>query len=112
MAAPMHIPVHSDRKQHSGPLGIMNNTLLRTTEFSALYPARGGVYNPRVTRLIEPRPHYFDEHGTYHYKVQCPHCGDYQRREAFGPDQRKRNGLRSWCRTCEAGYASQRRRIR
>ena len=111
MATPTRIPVHSDRNQHKGVLGIMDNTRLRSTEFAAIYPPRGGVY-ARAVRVIEPRPFYFDEHGTFQYKVYCCHCGDYQRKEAFGPDSRKINGLRSWCRTCEAAYASDRRRVR
>ena len=105
------IPVKGDWGSNSGELGIVQVAVYRDTEIAALMPRRGGVYD-RKNITIQPRPcyhdpdcdpkWYFDPVQQLVYKVECMACGDYQKREAFGPRPAKRNGLQSNCYTCEA----------
>jgi len=55
--------------------------------------------------LFLPRaPTYATADGDVQRLVWCSRCDEWQRPTAFGPDKRKVNGLRSWCRTCENDY--------
>ena len=108
-ATPTLIPIHCDPRSHYGPLDICKTVAPRTTEIAALFPKRGGAYDPHRNLVIETRPGYFNEVGEWRYKIQCTCCMDYQRREAFSPDTRKRNGLASVCKTCHAGEMRMRR---
>lgn len=99
MATPTIIPVKCDRNSTT-LMGICKTTAARTTELEALYGARGAAYHRSIP--VEPRPAYTDASGSFQYKVLCAACGEYQRREAFGRDSRKRNGLQSICRTCDS----------
>lgn len=103
-ARPYDIPIKGDFDSTSGELGIVKVTVRNEVERIVMFPPRGGVYDKR--NAIVQQPHYYrrDETGKKHrvYMVQCIQCGDYQRREAFSADTRKRNGLQSICKTCHA----------
>jgi hypothetical protein len=100
------ISIKGNWDSNSGEMGIVKVALENTTERAVMFPKRGGAYNPKHID-IQPRPHYYrtdPETGEmlFTYMEQCTTCYHYQKREAFGPDKRKRNGLQSSCRTCEA----------
>jgi hypothetical protein len=94
MAAPTQIPIQSNRNQHSGPLGIMHNRALRTTEAAVIYPERRG----RAREYIWTAPTYQDRSGKVISMVWCPQCGDWRKREDFHKNRARPNGLQSWCR--------------
>lgn len=97
------IPIKGDYDSNSGELGIVKVVVTRDTEIAVLYPKRGGAHDPRNASIIS-RPHYYLRDAANKkyrvYKVQCSQCAFYQRRDAFSPDSRKRNGLASVCREC------------
>jgi hypothetical protein len=103
LAAPTQIPIQSNRNQHSGPLGIMHNRALRTTEAAVIYPDRAG----RKDRYIFQPPTYH-EAGALHYMIWCPACAEWQRRGAFSDDPTRSTGKRGYCKTCESAQATAR----
>jgi hypothetical protein len=107
MAITSHIPIKSDKHQHSGPLGIMHNRRARSTEIEALFPQR----QDRERQYTFQPPTYM-EAGEKHYMVWCPACAEWQRRGAFYADSSRTNGLRGWCKTCDNEKRAQRRRGR
>ena len=105
-ANPWEISIKGDCGTNTGELGIVKVALVNTTERTVMFPKRGGAYNPKHIE-VKPRPHYYRLDAPtgemiFTYMEQCSTCWHYQKREAFGPDKRKRNGLQSACRTCEA----------
>lgn len=106
LATPTYIPINYGIGNHSGPLGTQKVGAYRTVELEVLYPKR-----PIRIVTIPPREFYYDDDGTMVYKVQCTVCDHYQRREAFSPDPRKKNGLQSACKSCDAARKRESRRI-
>lgn len=112
-ANPWEISIKGDCSTNTGDLGIVKVALVNTTERTVMFPKRSGVYNPKHID-IKPRPHYYrldTETGemVFTYMEQCTACYHYQKREAFGPDSRKRTGLKSWCKSCCAADEWKRR---
>ena len=52
----------------------------------------------------------YDDRGVLRRMVCCTRCDTWQRAAAYGEDRRKRNGLKSWCRSCAAKYQLERYR--
>jgi hypothetical protein len=107
LAAPTYIPIKYGIGNHTGPLGTQKMGAYRSVEFEVLYPRRAA----RQPIRMEPRPFYYDEVGVFQYKVTCTRCDIPQKREAFSPDKRKRNGLQSWCRECRREVAQMNRMV-
>lgn len=106
MAVPTYIPVKSDRKQHSGLLGIMDNVMARTTEVPVLFPPRQG----RQRSYTFQPPTYTTRDGATHSMVWCPGCSEWQRREAFYTNVTRITGLQAHCKTCDNDKRVARRR--
>jgi len=107
LATPTRIPVKCDRNSTTIE-GICKTTMLRSTEYMALYPKRGSAWDTRLNAHIAPRPHYYDADGVLRYKIWCGACAEYQRRDAFSDDLSHPSGKRRYCKTCESAKASQR----
>jgi hypothetical protein len=96
------IPVSSDKHQHSGPLGIMNNVMARMTEIAALFPVRQGR-----ERQYTFQPPTYAIGREIHYMLWCPACAQWQRREAYSDDATRTTGKRGWCKSCAADHQRQ-----
>ena len=118
-ARPYDISIKGDRNTHSGELSIVKVVLVDDVVRQVIFPNRGGVYNPRHIAILA-RPSYrdtecdpkwwFDEEQMLVYKVWCPECEHYQRRDAFYPNKARSTGLQSCCKTCDNIKRVERRR--
>lgn len=104
MAAPTFIPIHSNRNQRRGPLGIMHNVSVRSTELAVIYPQR----RDKDKYIWQPPEYYVS--GVKHYMIWCPSCAEWQRREAFSDDSTRSTGKRGYCKSCENEKRVERRR--
>lgn len=124
MATPSLIPVDSKRNQHSGPLGIMNNVMARTTELEAM-PKRQG----RDHQYMFQPPTYTDSEGVTRAFVWCRGCENklfklaqqgsrpkwtaWRKRDEFYVDRsRPTERLQRLCKTCMKDYVTMKRQAR